>query len=287
NLLKRSRPGPLPVLLLLSRLDILVKLSNNAEFALGTVSKQKTILTCLVANNNTYTAVEWEKLGLEPEYVLLYRNGHFEPENQHQPFRNRVDLQETLMKDGDMSLILNNVSTADSGTYECHVFMKETDSWESISIIHLSKTITAESGQNVTLTCRAANNNIIVVVEWSRADLEPDYVLLYRDERFDPENQHLSFKNRVDLQDRQMKDGDVSLILKDVTSADNGTYECRVFMRGANRRKRAHLKTEPITTIRLNVLPVIVGVVVAVVLLVVGVGLLIYRKLKEHDCQPV
>ncbi|XP_019212240.2 hepatitis A virus cellular receptor 2 homolog [Oreochromis niloticus] len=173
------------------------------------------------------------------------------------------------------------------------------------------KTITAESGQNVTLTCRAANNNIIVVVEWSRADLEPDYVLLYRDERFDPENQHLSFKNRVDLQDRQMKDGDVSLILKDVTSADNGTYECRVFMRGANRRKRAHLKTEPITTIRLNVLPgqtgghtedggkedegkedgsvgVIVGVVVAVVLLVVvGVGLLIYRKLKEHDCQPV
>lgn len=30
-----QRPGPLPVLLLLSRLDILVKLSNNAEFALG------------------------------------------------------------------------------------------------------------------------------------------------------------------------------------------------------------------------------------------------------------
>ncbi|CAI5660408.1 unnamed protein product [Oreochromis niloticus] len=182
------------------------------------------------------------------------------------------------------------------------------------------KTITAESGQNITLTCRAANNNIIVV-EWSRPDLEPDYVLLYRDERFDPENQHLSFKNRVDLRDRQMKDGDVSLILKDVRSADNGTYECRVFMRGANRRKRAHLKTEPITTIRLNVLPgqtggdtddggkedggkeaggkedggkengsvgVIVGVVVAVVLLVVvGLGLLIYRKLKEHDCQPV
>lgn len=30
-----QRPGPLPVLLLLSRLDILVKLSNNAEFSLG------------------------------------------------------------------------------------------------------------------------------------------------------------------------------------------------------------------------------------------------------------
>ncbi|XP_039908020.1 CD276 antigen homolog [Simochromis diagramma] len=117
------------------------------------------------------------------------------------------------------------------------------------------KTITAESRQNVTLTCRAPNKNIIVVVEWSRADLKEEYVLLYRDERFDPENQHPSFKNRVDLQDRQMKDGDVSLILKNVTTADNGTYECRVFMRGANRRKRAHLKTEPITTISLNVSP--------------------------------
>ncbi|CAI5657031.1 T-cell surface glycoprotein CD4-like [Oreochromis niloticus] len=92
------------------------------------------------------------------------------------------------------------------------------------------KIITAKSGQKVTLTCRAPNNNIIVV-KWSRADLEPEYVLLYRDDLFVPDEQHPSFKDRVDLQDRQMKDGDVSLILKNVTINDTGTYECRVFMR--------------------------------------------------------
>ncbi|XP_019210075.1 selection and upkeep of intraepithelial T-cells protein 8 isoform X5 [Oreochromis niloticus] len=91
------------------------------------------------------------------------------------------------------------------------------------------KNITAESGQDVTLTCRAPNNNIRVV-EWSRADLGDKHVLLYRDGHFVPEGQHPSFKNRVDLQDRQMKDGDVSLILKDVTTADNGAYECHVLM---------------------------------------------------------
>ncbi|XP_006808184.1 V-set and immunoglobulin domain-containing protein 1-like [Neolamprologus brichardi] len=90
------------------------------------------------------------------------------------------------------------------------------------------KIITAESGQNVTLTCRAPNNNIIGV-EWNRADLRDEYILSYRDEQFDPDGQHPSFENRVDLQDRQMKNGDVSLILKDVTINDTGTYKCRVF----------------------------------------------------------
>ncbi|KAL4008413.1 hypothetical protein ACER0C_002265 [Sarotherodon galilaeus] len=128
--------------------------------------------------------------------------------------------------------------------------------WTSLSLCFLfvsadEKIITAESGQNVTLTCRAPNNNIILV-EWSRADLGDEYVLLYRDERFYPEQQHPSFKNRVDLQDRQMKDGDVSLMMKNVTINDTGTYECRVL---TNRWKRAVLDVDPISVIYLRVVP--------------------------------
>uniref|UniRef100_A0A3Q4HY01 Ig-like domain-containing protein n=1 Tax=Neolamprologus brichardi TaxID=32507 RepID=A0A3Q4HY01_NEOBR len=91
------------------------------------------------------------------------------------------------------------------------------------------KIITAESGQNVTLPCRASSNNFIIL-QWSRADLGTQHVVVYRDGQFAPDDQHPSFKNRIDLRDGQMKDGDVSLILKNVTNADNGTYECRVFM---------------------------------------------------------
>ncbi|CAI5660729.1 selection and upkeep of intraepithelial T-cells protein 7-like isoform X2 [Oreochromis aureus] len=112
---------------------------------------------------------------------------------------------------------------------------------------------TAESGKNVTLTCRALNT-IIGVVEWSRPDLNQTYVLLYRDGHFDSANQHPSFKNRVDLQDRQMKDGDVSLILKNVTINDTGTYECRV--RGENKSKnKANLSGDSICIIYLSVDP--------------------------------
>ncbi|XP_006809943.1 programmed cell death 1 ligand 1-like [Neolamprologus brichardi] len=154
------------------------------------------------------------------------------------------------------------------------------------------KTITAVSGQDATLPCRAPNSSSsISVVEWSRADLGDEYVLLYRDELFDPENQHPSFKNRVDLKDRQMKDGDVSLILKDVMINDNGTYECQVFMTGTNMRKRANLVNEPISIINLRVVPpggsvgLIVGLSVSAVLLVAVVGFLICKKHKQQQSQ--
>ncbi|CAI5660627.1 unnamed protein product [Oreochromis niloticus] len=149
------------------------------------------------------------------------------------------------------------------------------------------KNIPAESGQNVTLTCRAPNN--IQTVEWSRADLGGKYVFLYRDGRETLVHQHPSFTDRVDLQDKQMKDGDVSLILNNVTINDTGTYKCHVVETGT-------LGLKPISIIRLSVVdppgptgepkvngPVglIVGLVVSCVLIVSAfAGFVIYRKHK-------
>lgn len=59
-------------------------------------------------------------------------------------------------------------------------------------------------------------------------------MFLYRDGRPDPGNQHPSFKDRVEL--KGMKDGDASVVLKNVTVSDTGTYECRVFEGGRDVR---------------------------------------------------
>ncbi|XP_063324957.1 CXADR-like membrane protein [Pelmatolapia mariae] len=228
---------------------------------------QNATLTCRDPNNSSsITGVEWSRADLGDEYVLLYRDGRFDLENQHPSYKNRVDLQDRQMKDGDVSLILKDVTTNDAGAYECRVktgtnIRKRANlDGDPISIITLSvvdppdqKIITAQSGQNVTLPCRAPNNNIILGVEWSRADLGDEYVLFYRDDQLDPDNQHPSFKNRVDLKDRQMKDGDVSLVLKNVMINDTGTYECEAFIRGTNVRKRANLVGEPISIVTLRV----------------------------------
>ncbi|KAL4008560.1 hypothetical protein ACER0C_002412 [Sarotherodon galilaeus] len=192
-------------------------------------SGQDVTLTCRAPNKNI-TAVKWSRADLGDEYVLFYQAGHFDPDKQHPSFKNRVDLQDRQMKDGDVSLILKDVTINDAGTYECRVAQKSEENMEGIShtsLIVADKFIEAESGQEVTLRCQDPNNSIRGV-KWIRPDLVPQYVLLYQDGNFDPSNQHPSFKNRVDLQDRQMKDGDVSLILRDVTINDTGTYVCGV-----------------------------------------------------------
>ncbi|XP_039458372.1 V-set and immunoglobulin domain-containing protein 8-like [Oreochromis aureus] len=198
-------------------------------------SGQDVILPCRVPNKNTKKFVQWSRADLEPEYFLVYRDGQALPDNQHPSFKNRVDLQDRRMKAGDVSLILKHVSSADTGSYVCRAFMEETRSWKPISIINLNvppdqRNITAESRKSVILPCRAPNNKKIKFIHWSRADLEPEYLLVYRNGQYLLDNQHPSFKNRVDLQDLQMKGGDVSLILKNVNTADDGTYQCRVFM---------------------------------------------------------
>uniref|UniRef100_A0A3B5QB20 Ig-like domain-containing protein n=1 Tax=Xiphophorus maculatus TaxID=8083 RepID=A0A3B5QB20_XIPMA len=104
--------------------------------------------------------------------------------------------------------------------------------------------------ENVTLPCGAAENQQVLVVNWSRTDLGSDYVLLYRDEQFDPEQQSASFTNRVNL--KAVDRGDPSLILSNVTTSDAGTYECRVAYEDGNEKRRTltlistiNLKGEP------------------------------------------
>ncbi|XP_076734791.1 CD226 antigen-like [Maylandia zebra] len=207
-------------------------------------SGQDVTLTCRAPNNNI-RVIKWERFDLGDDYVLLYQDGLPDSTHQHPSFKNRVDLQDRQMKDGDVSLILKDVTVHDAGAYECRFFMEETRSWKSISSLNLivtdQKTITAESGQDVTLTCRAPNNNIFAL-EWERADLKSGNVLFRVGCDIILDDQHPSFKNRVDLQDKEMKDGDVSLILKDVTINDAGTYECRFLMVEARSFKHSFIK---------------------------------------------
>ncbi|CAI5671425.1 unnamed protein product [Oreochromis niloticus] len=145
------------------------------------------------------------------------------------------------------------------------------------------KTVLAVPGQDVTLPCQAPDNKPVTGVKWSRQDIRDKNVFLYHKKRFDTTNQHPFFKNRVDLKDRQMKEGDMSLILKNVIDACNGKYQCHVFIEKTRSWKS-------IRTIRLGVVPPgklgkiiggVVGLVVAIA--VAGCGYLMCKKDKTQE----
>ncbi|MEQ2281960.1 hypothetical protein AMECASPLE_035605, partial [Ameca splendens] len=292
------------------------------------------MLPCRVADNKLILVVEWSRADVKSEHVLLYRDEQIDPEKQHFTFRNRADLQDRQMKDGDVSLVLDNVRSDDRGTYECRVIQKGGNrrkraalKTEPICIFRLEvlahpagdmladdggghhvdtnpipiqdgnvappadqTNITAEPGQNITLPCRAPGNKPCTAAEWSRTDLEPEYVLHYRHEQILPSLQHPSFKNRVDLQDRQMKDGDASLVLKNVSTDDRGTYQCQVTQKRSTHRKRTILKPDLISTVYLDVAPssppgnkdgsdgLIPSLLILTLCVAALVGLVIYEK---------
>ncbi|XP_030580082.1 uncharacterized protein LOC115776502 [Archocentrus centrarchus] len=309
-------------------MDILrLRLTVLGIFMVSAIGEQKIItaesgenvtLTGRAPNNNKpIIVVEWSRADLGNEYVLQYPDDQLDPEHQHPSFKNRVDLQDRQMKDGDVSVILKNVTINDTGTYECRVVQRRKKhrkralpDGELISSIYLrvvappdQETITAVPGQNITLTCRASNNNNkIILVQWDRADLSKK-VVVYRGD-YVPE-EHPSFKNRVDRHDGWMKGGDVSVILKNVMINDTGTYKCRVLMEGTS-------SLELISTITLRVAPpgprggttedggkedgqkegtsvgLIIALSVAALVVVVAavVGFLIYRKCNRGSSQP-
>lgn len=160
--------------------------------------------------------------------------------------------------------------------------------------------VTAESGQGVViLPCRCSyKRTVILGVEWKRTDLmRAEYVLLYRDDFFVPHVQHPSFKERVDLQDRGMNEGDLSLILRNVTFGDAGMYSCSVLITRRSRTKRAD---ETIAIVNLVVVPtdhtggkqtryvrLIIGLSLGliVVLVIVAIGRVMHQRNKTL-CPP-
>ncbi|XP_035988139.1 butyrophilin subfamily 2 member A1-like [Fundulus heteroclitus] len=97
--------------------------------------------------------------------------------------------------------------------------------------------IPAVVGGDVTLPCKADRNQPLDVVEWSRPGTITEFVLIFRTQHPEVlEVQKKSYEGRVELKDRET--GDMSLVLRNVTAEDGGTYECYV-LRERSRRKRA------------------------------------------------
>ncbi|XP_005952186.1 uncharacterized protein LOC102293579 [Haplochromis burtoni] len=209
-------------------------------------------LQCQIITDERISVLKWSRADLNTDgYVYFYRNNRSYENYQHPSFHGRVKLKDPEMKDGDVSLILKNITFNDTGMYECHIAVRnpvrnkrvhtEISHFINLTVTALQQNMQATLGADVTLQCQITTDERISVVKWSRPDLNTDgYVYFYRNKRSYENYQHPSFHGRVKLRDPEMKDGDVSLILKNVTFNDTGMYECHIAVRNPVRSKRAH-----------------------------------------------
>ena len=112
--------------------------------------------------------------------------------------------------------------------------------------------LTVKPGDEATLDCRAHIDAFIEQMAWNKTDLKSEKYVFISGNHSHVNCQHPSFRGRVELRDPQKKEGDASVVLKNVTAADSGPYECVVSMSSEEQRRKTtaefrrivHLKVE-------------------------------------------
>ncbi|XP_047435669.1 butyrophilin subfamily 3 member A2-like [Mugil cephalus] len=97
-------------------------------------------------------------------------------------------------------------------------------------VVGPSQPIVALVGADIVLPChlQPAMDASSMTVEWSRPDLDPRFVLVWRDSQDLQSKKHPLFRSRTSLFTHELKQGNISLKLSSVKLSDQGMYRCYV-----------------------------------------------------------
>ncbi|KAL4009235.1 hypothetical protein ACER0C_003087 [Sarotherodon galilaeus] len=95
------------------------------------VRGQNVVLPCQVHKDYPIAAVVWRRTDVKPEEVLLYQSKTSHQANKYPPSRSRVHLMDRRMRNGNLSLALQDVMLAETGIYECQAIDKGRHQWKT------------------------------------------------------------------------------------------------------------------------------------------------------------
>uniref|UniRef100_A0A3P9AYV4 Ig-like domain-containing protein n=1 Tax=Maylandia zebra TaxID=106582 RepID=A0A3P9AYV4_9CICH len=97
-------------------------------------------------------------------------------------------------------------------------------------VIGPPQTVVALIGDDIILPCNLdpVMDALDMAVEWARPDLNPRFVLVWRDSVELESKKHPSYTNRTSLFTDELKNGNMSLKISKVKLSDEGTYRCFV-----------------------------------------------------------
>ncbi|XP_030287682.1 butyrophilin subfamily 1 member A1-like [Sparus aurata] len=97
-----------------------------------------------------------------------------------------------------------------------------------VQVVGPAQPVVAAVGQDVVLPCHLepAANASEMTVEWTRPDLEPRFVYVWRDGVELESKKHPVYKGRTSVFSDELKHGNISLKLSRVRISDEGRYRC-------------------------------------------------------------
>ncbi|XP_030581839.1 uncharacterized protein LOC115777953 isoform X2 [Archocentrus centrarchus] len=175
--------------------------------------------------------VEWtDIIGRE---VHLYQNSSAQHEEQHRRYRERTEMNEDLLRTGDLSLTLKHPTDRDTYTYICTVYSEEGNILLRKEVelkVKVCKVDVKEGAESVQLPFKTTQTLPgDAAVQWERYQPIPiKWVHGYENRSDQPDKQNQVYRGRTEMNEDPLRTGDLSLTLMYPTDGDSGRYRCGV-----------------------------------------------------------
>ncbi|KAL4647794.1 hypothetical protein GN956_G8822 [Arapaima gigas] len=221
----------------------------------------RVVLPCFVDSSLPVKelGVEWRRTDTEA-IVHLFQEGDSRPESQDPSYMDRAQFFTQEISKGNFSLLLENITTKDEGTYKCLVYtnLGKNETLVEINIGGLlvkgaDKPVYAHAGEVVVLQCSVDTSRPVekLQVEWIKTENE---ILLYSAGRFD------RLWDRAEFFTEEIPKGNFSMKLRNFKIQDKGEYVCNVHTDTGSANVTVQVKDLGFSALRTSVLVVSLAV---------------------------